>query len=73
MKKKIYLFAFVIFGSALFSSNLTNADTAPGDCDKVYTNKKKQFWVSGCKPKEGYECLLRCAHPEYPDLPSISL
>ena len=61
----------VMAGIVSFSVIPTMAETEPGDCDKVYHDKKKQFFVSGCKPKTGYECLLRCAHPEFPELPAI--
>ncbi|SFO57513.1 hypothetical protein SAMN04488519_108183 [Algoriphagus ornithinivorans] len=72
MKKKVYsIMAIVLVGITSFSVMPTLAQTEPGDCDKVYHDKKKQFFVSGCKPKTGYECLLRCAHPDYPDLPTI--
>jgi hypothetical protein len=69
MKKKVYLIiTILITGIASFAVMPTQVQAETGDCDKVYPNQKKQFLVSGCKPKEGYLCLLRCDQPNVPDI-----
>ncbi|MFN3999790.1 hypothetical protein [Algoriphagus sp.] len=74
MKKKFFvIMTIALAGIASFSVTPTTAQTETGDCDKVYFDMKKQFFVSGCKPKTGYNCLLRCAQPEYPDVPKIGV
>ncbi|WP_075349386.1 hypothetical protein [Algoriphagus marinus] len=68
MKKKVYLIMTIaMVGIASFSVIPTMAQT-DGNCDETYYNEKKQFLVSGCKPKEGYRCLLRCDQPNVPDI-----
>ncbi len=69
MKKRVYLIiTIVITGIASFATMPTQVQAEPGKCDVVYPNQKKQFLVSGCKPKEGYLCLLRCDQPNVPDI-----
>lgn len=69
MKKKVYLIITILMTGILsFSVMPTQVNAEPGDCDKAYPNEKKQFLVSGCKPKEGYRCLLHCDQPNVPDI-----
>lgn len=71
MRKKIYVFVFVIFGSVLSLSNLTNANTVQEYGGRVRIDEKKKFMIQDCKPKVGYVCLLR-GDEELPELPTIS-
>ena len=69
MKKKVYLIITILInGIASFAAMPTQVQAEPGDCNKAYPNEKKQLFVSGCKPKEGYRCLLRCDQPNVPDI-----
>ncbi|MGM0945804.1 MAG: hypothetical protein ACQEW9_11510 [Bacteroidota bacterium] len=69
MKKKlIYLMSFVFLFALIYLPKAKAVETVP--CGNAIVDKKKAWFSTNCKPKNGATCLLRCDGP-LPDTISL--